>query len=90
MERSKTGKIFMSYILLIISTIANLMIWSDSRPGPMWISILAGLESLALLNIWLGTFLNKKLWEITYRLSFWMIISFLLLRLMLFPFSLAV
>ncbi len=79
-------KLVFAYFILVVGTMANLVIWTDFRPTPSWLIFLAGLESLVLINIWLGRFIAKTFWEKSVRISFWILFALLLLRLSIIPF----
>lgn len=89
MENDKPYKIFFTYLIIIIGTIANLMLWTDSRPGPAWLLFLAAVESLALLNFWFSRFISKSFWGESFQYSFWVVVSLLFLRLIFLPFAVA-
>ena len=86
MQNQNSFKLVFSYVILILGTMANLMIWTDFRPTPIWLIFLAAIESLVLLNIWMGRFIAKQFWEKSVRTSFWIVFALLFLRLTMVPF----
>jgi hypothetical protein len=87
LQSQNSLKLVFSYVILVVGTMANLALWTDSRPSPVWLSLLTAIESLALLNIWLGRLIAKTFWEKSVRISYRIVLALLLLRLVMVPFA---